>query len=109
MRLGTCIALELAVATGAVFGVWFGVGKIASETREYLAGREAVAATMPAREVPELPRSQLAIELPIVVDNVFGAPDAELLGPLGRGKVTRATLDPSHEQPPEREMRRAGY
>lgn len=81
------------MATGAVFGVWFGVGQIASHAREYIAGREAVAATMPAREVPELSRSQLAVDVPIVVDNVFGASDAELLGPLGKGKVTRAKLN----------------
>jgi hypothetical protein len=93
VRLGTCIALELAVATGAVAGVWFGVGRIVTHAGDYLAGREAVAATMPAREPVELPRSQLAVAVAPVVDNVFGAPDAELLGPLGKGKVTRAKLN----------------
>lgn len=91
MRLGTCIALELVVAVGAVGGVWFGVGAVARLSGEYLAGGEAVAATStpapPAlheREPVRLPRAHLEIARPVViVNNVFGTPDAELLAPLG--------------------------
>jgi hypothetical protein len=94
VRLGTCIALELALAVGAAAGMTIGVGQIAAHAGDYLTTREAVASTAPARESLELPRSQLAIQaIPVVVDNVFGTPDAELLEPLGRGKVTRMKLN----------------
>lgn len=92
MRLGTCIALELVVAAGAVGGVFLGVSQVARLSGEYLAGSEAVAATaIPApsvmlavHEPVRLPRASLEIERPVVVaDNVFGIPDAELLAPLG--------------------------
>ncbi len=88
MRLGTCIALELAVATSAVAGVWFGAGYMAAHAGDYLTTREAVASSL-TRAAPEpLPTAQLAVPMSVVVDNIFGAPDAELLAPLG-GSVTK--------------------
>lgn len=88
MRLGTCIALELAVATGAVGGVWLGAGYMASHA-EYLGTREAVASSIP-RSAPELlPAPELSVSIPRVVENVFGASDAELLGPIGIAAVTK--------------------
>jgi hypothetical protein len=91
VRLGTCIALELAVATSAVGGVWFGTGYLATHAGDYLATREAVAASLtPSRAAPEpLPSAQLRVPIPVVIDNVFGAPDAELLAPIGIAPVTR--------------------
>ncbi|MBA2539557.1 MAG: hypothetical protein H0V17_07980 [Deltaproteobacteria bacterium] len=91
MRLGTCIALELAVATSAVVGVWLGTGQLAARASDYLATREAVAASLPAsRAVPELlPTGDLSVRIRTVVENIFGAPDAELLAPIGVASVTR--------------------
>jgi hypothetical protein len=91
VRLGTCIALELAVATSAVFGVWLGAGQLASRASDYLATREAVAASLPAsRAVPEaLPAAQLHIQPTVVVENIFGASDAELLAPIGAAPVVK--------------------
>ena len=89
VRLGTCIVLELVVAAGAVGGVWFGVGTAVRLSGEYLAGGEAVAATSTVsaptlREPVRLPRAHLEIARPVViVDNVFGTADAELLAPIG--------------------------
>jgi len=92
VRLGTCIALELVVAAGAVGGVWFGVGKVARMSGDYFAGGEAIAATATPASSPSLaiyepvrlPRAILSpTPKAVVVDNVFGTPDAELLAPLG--------------------------
>ena len=90
MRLGTCIALELLVAAGAVGGVWFGVGKVARLSGDYFAGGEAAAATattsapLPVREPVRIPVARLEIARPVVLpNNVFGTPDAELLAPIG--------------------------
>jgi len=92
VRLGTCIALELVVAAGAVGGVWLGVGQVARLSGEYLAGSEAVAATstvapsvtLAVHEPVRLPLAELSLARPVVgAGNVFGIPDAELLAPLG--------------------------
>ncbi|MBA3459168.1 MAG: hypothetical protein H0T46_04350 [Deltaproteobacteria bacterium] len=94
MRLGTCIALELAVAAGAIGGLWFGVGQATELAGTYLTGSEAIAATaVPNAARPErLPRSYLHVpQRPI--ENVFGAPDGELLAPLGASKVTKIKLN----------------
>ena len=94
MRLGTCIALELAVAAGAVSGLWFGVGQATKLAGPYLAGGEAVAATAaPSVQRPErLPRAYLDVA-PRPPNNVYGAPDDELLAPLGTTTVTRIKLN----------------
>ncbi len=97
MRLGTCIALELAVAAGAFGGLWFGVGQATQLAGTYLGGGEAIAASavssgLELRTPERLPRSYLAVaQRPI--DNVYGAPDGELLAPLGASKVTRVKLN----------------
>ncbi|MDB4962024.1 MAG: hypothetical protein JWP01_2023 [Myxococcales bacterium] len=100
MRLGTCIALELVVAAGAVAGVWVGVSQASRLAGNYLMSSEAVAATSspsPPRipEVPvRLPRATLEISRPVVTpNNVFGAHDDVLLAPLGAAPLTRIKLN----------------
>ena len=80
MRLGTCIALELAVAAGAISGLWIGVGQATKLAGTYLTGGEAQAATaVPSVRMPErLPRGYLEVA-PRPPNNVFGSPDDELL------------------------------
>jgi hypothetical protein len=95
VRLGTCIALELAVAAGTVGGVWFGVGRITANAGSYLGTPEAIAAT-PTRELtPEsLPRARLAVTpAKPVVNNIFGVADEDLLAPLAAAPVTRVKLN----------------
>jgi hypothetical protein len=97
VRLGTCIALELAVAAGAIGGLWFGVGEASQLAGEYLTGKEALAATTAptpslARTPERLPRSYLDVAPP-PIENVFGAPDGELLAPLGATTVTRIKMN----------------
>lgn len=95
MRLGTCIALEFAVAASAVSGVWLGTGRLAAHAGDYLETR-AVASPLPlARLAPEaLPRPELTVIPPAaLLNNVFGAPDEELLAPLGDGKITKMKLN----------------
>jgi hypothetical protein len=101
VRLGTCIALELAVAAGAVGGVWFGVSRAADLAGDYFHGREAVAATplvMPRTAVLPLP----AAELPVppappppkpFTATVFGAPDDELLAPVAETPLAKVKLN----------------
>lgn len=88
MRLGTCIALELALATSAVCGVWLGVGYMTAHAN--LGTREAVASSLP-REAPEaLGMSELVVTIaPPVIDNVFGVADSELLAPIAAAPVTK--------------------
>jgi len=98
VRLGTCIALELAVAAGAVGGVWFGVARGTEFAGEYLHSREAAAATPtypPGAAVVPLPRAELASAPrgPDPVASVFGAPDPDLLAPLAATRVTRIKLN----------------
>ncbi len=94
MRLGTCIALELAVAAGAASGVAAGVIHASRLAGDYLAAPEAEAATASSGALPgiaPLPRAELRV-VPAVPPpaTVFGAIDAELLAPLGAARVTRA-------------------
>lgn len=102
MRLGTCIALELVVAVGTVGGACVGVMRAAELATAYLGTPEASAATedaiahaaransapSTASLITALPSSELRVAL-TVTPSVFGAPDAELLAPLGAAKVTR--------------------
>lgn len=95
MRLGTCIALELAVAAGAASGVWFGASRGSELAGAYLVDREAAAATaefLPARALVPLERAKLAIA-PAAPDTVFGAPDPEMLAPIAATPVTRVKLN----------------
>jgi len=102
VRLGTCIALELVIFTGAVGGAWLAIDRGSELAAEYLASREAAAATAatppdaPRTAVAELPQSHLPTQpLPVSVPvNVFGAPDAELLAPIAATPVK--TLKANH-------------
>ena len=96
MRLGTCIALELAVAIGGIGGVWLGVGHVASSAGDYLATKEAHAAVVapsPAWSPAAMPRAELTTvapkPVPKKIENVFGASDADLLAPIGTTRVTK--------------------
>lgn len=97
MRLGTCIALELAVAVSAIGGVFVGVGHTLELASNYLTTHEAAAATthqssaqMPAR----LPGASLVVSEPAPPQNVFGASDEALLAPIGAAPVVR--VKPNH-------------
>ena len=102
MRLGTCIALELAVAAGAIGGLWFGVGYTTEVARDYLATHEAAAATATSDVVSppaidrthaeRVPAATLVVAAPANVATVFPGPDGELLSPIN-GPVTRAKLN----------------
>lgn len=99
MRLGTAIALELAVAAGAVAGVGVGVRYTAAVARDYLTAHEAAAATQPAlRDTPppprvdRLPAATLAVAERPPIPTVFPKPDDDLLAPI-RGAVTGAKLN----------------
>jgi hypothetical protein len=95
VRLATCIALELAVAAGVVGGAWFAATRGAEYAGSYLRGHEAAAATTtyPPREaVVPLPRAELA-PVPPGPDNVFGAPDPDLLAPLAATRIARIKLN----------------
>ncbi|HEX8113954.1 MAG TPA: hypothetical protein VF516_39755 [Kofleriaceae bacterium] len=94
MRLGTCIALELAALAGAVGGVWFVASRGAELAGSYIDHHEAAAATTtdpPAAAVVPLERSQFVARRE--PDTVFGAPDAELLAPLAAMPVTRVKIN----------------
>ena len=96
MRLGTCIALELALAAGAVGGVWLAASRGSALAGEYLHSREAAASTPPvfaprARLVP-LEHANLAIA-PRAPDSVFGPSDAELLAPIAATPLVKAKLN----------------
>jgi hypothetical protein len=95
VRLGTCIALELAVAAGVAGGVWFAASRGSALAHTYLNGHDAEAATpgfAPAATLVPLERSSLVLAPP-PLDTVFGAPDSELLGPVAATPVTRVKLN----------------
>jgi hypothetical protein len=92
VRLGTCIAIELAVATGGLAGAWCGVGWAIDRASEYALAREAAAepaaplpvAAMPATAVPA-PTLHVTLAAAAAASDpttVFGAPDTELLAPI---------------------------
>lgn len=98
MRLGTCIAFELALAVGAIGGVWLGVGHAVHVANDYLSEREASAAT---RESPgprllaptHIEAASLAVAPPEGPKTVFEASDDVLLAPIGAAPVTRIKLN----------------
>lgn len=95
MRLGTCIALELAALIGAVGGVGFVAIRAPAVAGDYLESRTAAAATAeaaPRSQLVPLERADLALT-PRAPDNVFGAPDGELLAPLAASPLTRVKLN----------------
>lgn len=96
MRLGTCIALELAVVVGAASGVVIGVGHAVKLAGDYVGAREASAATIrmapvAAPQLVRLPAAELTLDTPVVAasSSVFGASDDELLAPLAATPVVR--------------------
>ena len=81
------------MAAGAVSGTAIGVMHASRLAGDYLATPEAEAATTGAGIIPAiapLPRAELRV-VPAAPGppTVFGAPDADLLAPLGAAKVTR--------------------
>jgi hypothetical protein len=96
VRLGTCLALELAVAVGAIGGVFVGVGYTIDLAGRYLTTHEAAAATprRSAQTPSRLPTASLVVSEPVRAENVFGAPDAELLAPIAAAPLTR--VKPNH-------------
>jgi hypothetical protein len=94
VRLGTCVALELCLAVGAIGGVYFGVGQATKLAGTYLEARPAAAATVATSRPMVLPRAHLEVrnEAPRST-SVFGASDAALLAPLGEAKVTGLKLN----------------
>jgi hypothetical protein len=87
--------LELAVAAGAVTGVWLVASRGSEVARSYMHGREASAATptfAPAATLVPLERSKLAITAR-APDTVFGAPDPELLAPIAATPLARVKLN----------------
>lgn len=95
MRLGTCIALELAVVAGALGGVFIGAGHAIDLAGNYLTTHEAAAATRSQRTTPSsypsrLPGASLAVAIPEPKPTtVFGAEDEALLAPIGAAPVVR--------------------
>ncbi len=90
------------MAAGAVVGAAAGVMHASRLAGDYLAAPEARAATAPptivtaadtAPAIAPLPRAELRVVPPAPPPSVFGAPDAELLAPLGAAKVTRVKLN----------------
>jgi hypothetical protein len=99
VRLGTCIALELALVAGAAGGLWIGVGHTVRVADSYLNEHDASAANLTerhARPAPtRLPIGWLKVEQQQATtpSTVFGAPDDVLLAPLGVGPVTRVKIN----------------
>ncbi|MBX3158613.1 MAG: hypothetical protein KF773_21780 [Deltaproteobacteria bacterium] len=100
MRLGTCVALELAVAAGAIGGVWFGVGRAGELADEYFTTQSAAAASAtpepPRPQARPLPAATLEVAHPPVeepVRTVFGAPDEQLLAPIAATPLKSAKLN----------------
>jgi Golgi casein kinase, C-terminal, Fam20 len=90
VRLGTCIALELACCVAAVGGVWVGVGHAVELADDYVITREASASTeTPYGVIARLPAGYLHVEPPQPLPTVFDATDEALLAPLGAAAVTR--------------------
>jgi hypothetical protein len=89
VRLGTCIALEIAIAAGAISGVAIGVGHMAALAGEYVTP-PAEAANHPS-PLP-LERSSLHVTY-ATPKTIFAVSDSELLEPLGDGTVTKIKLN----------------
>ena len=96
MRLGTCIALELALGCGAIGGAWLGVGHAVDVASDYFIAHEAAAAT-PSVASPAptpLPGAQLHVAIhPPSWSTIFDQPDEGLLAPLGATPVTRVKIN----------------
>jgi hypothetical protein len=76
--------------------VWVGVGRASELAGTYFEARPAAAATVEIRVPRPLPRARLEVRTTAPrapVTSVFGAPDTELLAPLGAAKVVGAKLN----------------
>ena len=98
MRLGSAIALEVALAAGALGALLVAGGYAVDLARGNLSAHEAAAATAdraPAPVLEPLPAAQLQVApQPMPGEGgIFGAPDAVLLAPLGATPVTGAKLN----------------
>ena len=98
MRLGTCIALELALGAGAIGGVWLGVGQVIDFAGAYLTTHEAAAATEPGPMLSSAPSplaaARLRVDTPRVsTGTVFDSADDVLLAPLAATPVTRVKIN----------------
>lgn len=96
MRLGTCIALELAVVASAGAGAWIGSTQLTTVADHYLTTRTATAEPQwPTLARPEpLPAARLSVAIAALPpENIFGATDRELLAPIGAAAVTRMKLN----------------
>jgi hypothetical protein len=95
--LGTCIALELAVAAGALGGLWIGMGHTVRVADEYIHERDAAAANLSDRRTlptpSRLPAGWLKVDFATAPRTVFDAPDDVLLAPLGDAPVTRVKIN----------------
>lgn len=91
MRLATCIALELAVAAGAIGGVYLGVTRVAQGAFSHGVAEAAVSPELP-KLIEPLPAANLAVAVPYVA-TVFGAPDDDLLAPIGAAPLSRVKLN----------------
>lgn len=97
MRLGTCIALELALAAGTISGLYIGVGHTVRLAGDYLSERDAAAATVPPGRYAmptHLPTASLEVKPPAAPATVFEAPDDVLLAPIGAAPVIK--IRPNH-------------
>jgi hypothetical protein len=89
VRLGTCIALEIAIAAGALAGVAIGVGHMAALAGDYVTP-PAAAASHPSPLPLERASLHVTYEIP---KTIFGASDSDLLDALGDGTVTKIKLN----------------
>lgn len=93
VRLGTSVALELAVAAGALGGAWFGVvhaGELAARRPD-----SSVRIGAPRTAAPATPPQQPGVPAPVrqPANNIYGAHDRDLLSPLGSTRVAHAKLN----------------
>ncbi len=96
MRLGTCIALELAALAGVIGGFCVAATRTAGLAGDYLAAHEASAATPGATRAPALeplPAAELRVSLPPLEQTVYGEPDDVLLAPLGATPVAQVKVN----------------
>jgi hypothetical protein len=98
VRLGTCVALEIALVLGAGGAAYVGIDHAVEHGSDYLATRAAAASrhdvTMPRVDLPEsLPAGRLPVVPPRLPNNVYGAHDDDLLAPLAAAPVARMKLN----------------
>jgi hypothetical protein len=96
VRLGTCIALELALAAGTLGALVVAGSHAVTLASTYVSTHEAAAANgEQAHAFEPLPAASLQIAAPRLPgdDGIFGAPDDVLLAPLAATPVTGVKLN----------------